>query len=49
MHSGNQSDIQQALVAVGYSDKEAAAVLKTLPAGIEVGEGIRLALKALAK
>ena len=49
VHSGNQSDIQQALVALGYSDKEAAAVLKTLPAGIEVGEGIRLALKALAK
>ena len=49
VHSGSQSDIQQALVALGYSDKEAAAVLKTLPAGIEVGEGIRLALKALAK
>ena len=49
VHSGNQSDIQQALVALGYSDKEAAAVLKTLPPGVEVGEGIRLALKALAK
>ena len=49
VHSGSQSDIQQALVTLGYSDKEAAAVLKTLPPGVEVGEGIRLALKSLAK
>ena len=44
-----QQDILQALLALGYSDKEAAAVLKTLPPGVEVGEGIRLALKALAR
>ena len=43
------SDIQQALVALGYSDKDAAAALKALPADVGVSEGIKLALKALAK
>jgi Holliday junction DNA helicase RuvA len=47
--SDSQADIQQALVALGYSDKEAAATLKTLPKEVGVSEGIRLALKALAK
>jgi len=42
-------DIQQALIALGYSDKDAAAALKALPAGVGVTEGIKLALKALAK
>jgi len=44
-----QADILQALVALGYSDKEAAAALKALPADVGVSEGIKLALKALAK
>jgi Holliday junction DNA helicase RuvA len=44
-----QSDIQQALLALGYSDKEAAATLKSLPADVGVSEGIKLALKALNK
>lgn len=44
-----QSDILQALLALGYSDKEAAASLKALPADVGVSEGIKLALKALAK
>lgn len=43
------SDIQQALMALGYSEKDAAAALKPLPAGVGVSEGIKLALKALAK
>jgi Holliday junction DNA helicase RuvA len=43
------ADIVQALVALGYSDKEAAAALKSLPKDVGVAEGIRLALKALAK
>ncbi|WP_338845778.1 Holliday junction branch migration protein RuvA [Massilia sp. W12] len=43
------SDILHALIALGYSDKEALAALKTLPAGVGVSEGIKLALKALAK
>ena len=47
--SDAQSDIQQALLALGYSDKEAAAALKSLPADVAVSEGIKLALKALNK
>jgi holliday junction DNA helicase RuvA len=47
--SDAQTDIQQALVALGYSDKEAATSLKALPKDVGVSEGIRLALKALAK
>jgi len=42
-------DIEQALLALGYNDKEAAAALKALPADVGVSEGIKLALKALAK
>ena len=44
-----QGDILQALVALGYSDKEAALALKALPADVGVSEGIKLALRALAK
>jgi len=44
-----QNDILQALVALGYSDKEAALSLKSLPAGVSVSEGIKFALKALAR
>lgn len=44
-----QADILQALLALGYSDKEAAAALKALPAEVGVSEGIKLALKALAR
>ncbi len=44
-----QSDIQQALMALGYSDKDATAALKALPKDVGVSEGIKLALKALAK
>ena len=42
-------DILQALLALGYSDREAAAALKALPADVGVSEGIKLALKALAR
>ena len=44
-----QGDILQALLALGYSDREAAASLKALPADVGVSEGIKLALKALAR
>ena len=44
-----QNDILQALVALGYSDKEALLSLKTLPKDVGVSEGIKLALKALAR
>ncbi|CAG0977696.1 Holliday junction ATP-dependent DNA helicase RuvA [Burkholderiales bacterium] len=43
------SDILNALVALGYSDKEAVAAVKELPAGVAVADGIRQALKRLAK
>lgn len=42
-------DIQQALMALGYNDREAALALKALPADIGVSEGIKQALKALAR
>jgi Holliday junction DNA helicase RuvA len=45
----HQADIQQALVALGYSDKEAQAALKALPKDVSVSEGIKQALKALAR
>ncbi len=44
-----QADILQALLALGYSDKEAAAALKALPADASVSDGIKLALRALAR
>ncbi len=44
-----QADILQALLALGYNDREAAAALKALPKDVGVSEGIRLALKALAR
>ncbi|MBC7955672.1 MAG: hypothetical protein H7Y33_07380, partial [Cytophagales bacterium] len=47
--SDAQADILQALVALGYSDREAALALKSLPADVGVSDGIKLALKSLAK
>jgi Holliday junction DNA helicase RuvA len=47
--SDAQADILQALLALGYSDKEASAALKALPGDVGVSEGIKMALKALAK
>ena len=47
--SDAQADILQALVALGYSDREAAASLKALPRDVGVSEGIKLALKSLTK
>ncbi|ODU10403.1 MAG: Holliday junction DNA helicase RuvA [Rubrivivax sp. SCN 71-131] len=43
------ADIVQALLALGYSEKEAATALKALPADVGVAEGIKLALKALTR
>jgi len=43
------SDVLHALIALGYSDKEAVATIRQLPEGIAVGDGIRQALKLLAK
>ena len=44
-----QSDILNALLALGYSDKEALLALKSVPAGSGVSDGIKLALKALSR
>ena len=43
------TDILNALLALGYSDKEAMLALKQVPAGSDVSSGIKLALKALSK
>ena len=47
VHSDAQADIVQALVALGYNEREAGAALKNLPKDVGVSEGIKLALKAL--
>jgi Holliday junction DNA helicase RuvA len=43
------TDVLRALVALGYSEKEAAAAVRRLPAGTGVSDGIRTALKSLAR
>jgi Holliday junction DNA helicase RuvA len=43
------SDVVNALLGLGYNEKEAAAAVKGLPVGLSVAEGIRAALKTLAK
>jgi len=43
-----QADIVQALVALGYNDREAQAAARRLTPGIGVSEGIKQALKALS-
>ena len=47
--SAAQADILSALMALGYSEREAQASARALPAEVTVSEGIRLALKALAR
>jgi len=44
-----QSDILDALIALGYSANEAQKALKALPKEVSVTEGIRQALKSLAR
>ena len=43
-----QADILQALIALGYSEKEAGSALKSLPLDVGVSEGIKLAMKKLS-
>ena len=43
------SDILNALIALGYSDREAVSAVKQLPDGVAVADGIKQALKLLAK
>jgi Holliday junction DNA helicase RuvA len=44
-----RDDITNALMSLGYSSNESLAALKHLPEGVDVAEGIRLALKSMAK
>src|SRR5882762_7126303 len=43
------SDVMTALLALGYSDKEAQLAVKHLPEGLTVSESIRQALRSLSK
>jgi holliday junction DNA helicase RuvA len=43
------SDVLHALLSLGYSDKEAVSAVKQLPEGVALSDGIRQALKLLAK
>jgi Holliday junction DNA helicase RuvA len=45
----SQHDILNALLALGYNDREASAALKQLAAGCSTSDGIRQALKLLSK
>jgi len=44
-----RQDIANALIALGYNEKESAAAMKQLPADIGTSDGIRQALKLLSK
>ncbi|NMF99624.1 Holliday junction branch migration protein RuvA [Aromatoleum toluolicum] len=45
----NRSDILNALLALGYNEKEALGAMKAVPEDSGVSDGIRLALKSLSK
>ena len=45
----SQHDILNALLALGYNDREAAAAMKALPPGVSTSDGIRQALRQLSK
>jgi Holliday junction DNA helicase RuvA len=47
--SEHGGDVLNALLALGYSEKEALAAVKNVPPGTGVSEGIKLALKVLSK
>ena len=43
------NDIVSTLLVLGYNEREAKAAVKGIPAGTEVGDGVRIALKNLLK
>ncbi len=47
--TNTNDDVLHALLALGYTEKEALLALKQVPAELSVSEGIKLALKALSK
>ena len=46
---GHAGDVNNALLSLGYNDREVAWAVKQLPAGLNVAEGIRHALRLLSK
>jgi Holliday junction DNA helicase RuvA len=46
---GQAADVTNALLALGYNDKEASWAVKQLPAGVNVSDGIRQALRLLSR
>ena len=44
-----RTDVVSALIALGYSEREALAAAKRLPEDISVSDGIREALKSMSK
>ncbi len=47
--AGVSDDVRQALLALGYNDKEAGAAMQKLPADLPVSDAIRQALQLLSK
>jgi len=47
--TSSTSDILNALIGLGYSEREALMAVKLLPAEVSVSDGIRQALKSLSK
>jgi Holliday junction DNA helicase RuvA len=47
--AGVSDDVRQALLALGYNEREAADAMRQLPPDLPVGEAIRQALKALSR
>ncbi len=45
----SNADVLNALLALGYSEREAVVAVKGLPLDVSVSDGIKLALKSLAK
>jgi len=45
----SQNEVLHALLALGYSEKEASLATRSLPPDLDVSEGIRHALKSLAR
>lgn len=49
MENDAMADIQNALLALGYSEKETILAIKQVPGNCSVSDGIKMALKALSK
>lgn len=47
--TGVSDDVRQALLALGYNERETTDALRSLPNDLSVGESIRLALRSLSR